>query len=626
MLNALSNLFSSNIKRHNTLEGQVVYERTDNWYFVDVSESGARVIEEQPRPYVDEGVGAPITIYNSWPEKLNNVSIFHYLCDDATAGSAEFIEFVRTWYKASCAIVYKSENEIPRIIGSGSLVSRNKISTARHNFNNFHNENLFIRFFSYKVEKRGQNFLVKESYIELPVINREIAAEGLDAGFLIIPKLMDQSIFSRYAKTLACSLDGIASGKYAMFHFAEGRHQVSVGDIVLPVHGMLLTDHIQIQAGSGASGAAIIVKQLDSVLGCGVSVYREFNKTGAWVDRRIIAFCDFNKPKWIDPVSAPYSNHMQGQGVNVASTAFDESGYEFLQWFGNEFQKPRMEKPNNPHYRVNVAHSVHHIIPIFDMQFLWDYFHFLPAAEERAIHESVIADANRRFPSHRGALQADLLKQRERYINEQLINLRLNTLRQRYQDVYPLLYALCCPPGQDASNNNDFCRKNFAWAPWNLFKGWGHRTDDPKNDGSSRSEKNKPLTFNQELWSCLVDERIGLVSLISNLKRIKYSQEFEALRTNLLSVLKRILSVWTSLPVAERIIHSYKESEWEVSGYKEGRTCYRIKKVSEIALVHNSSAAASRQLQNGGLFNYSSNRFAQVVQETQAQSRRMGSR
>jgi hypothetical protein len=192
------------------------------------------------QPYEDSFHGASISsVYNNWPEKVENSSIFPYLLAQQPQHLWDFSKFVQEWYKTSCAIVCRNSDTDYKIIGTGSLIGKhnqfnvNVISTARHNYQGL--SNLYVRFFNYKVQPtdRPNQLMVEENYLDIPVVGREDEPCGLDAGHLLIPRLQNNTLFATYARLLQIDASDAAlpGGNYAMFHFAGGRPQISVGEI-----------------------------------------------------------------------------------------------------------------------------------------------------------------------------------------------------------------------------------------------------------------------------------------------------------------------------------------------------------------------------------------------------------
>lgn len=348
------------LQRHETkVPGFSAFERTDNEYLWEIVHEVTTVMNEAPRPTPSSmfsdatPLGAPITVYNNWQDRLCNASIFPWLLN-ADSG---FSSFVKNWYQSACAIVYYPENGDLKIIGSGSLVANNYVASARHNFNSVPMDRLYIRFFNYTVtsSSRAGFYLIQERYLDIPVIRKYIAVGGVDAGCLEIPSLNDQNIFSRYAKVLPVN-EGLFNGPlpegyYAMFHFAGGKPQISVGQIERNyVSGYQLHDEIAIQAGPGASGATIIWKGFDGIFGGGISIYRKIKEE--YVDRRIINFATFRYGlRYPDSVSAPYLYNFNF--TVIPTNALTESGYEFLQWRDETYRGLRVDKPDLDDYQFN---------------------------------------------------------------------------------------------------------------------------------------------------------------------------------------------------------------------------------------------------------------------------------
>ena len=199
----------------------VAYERTDNTYYWRKKPNDFPVILENPIPFSSSSsIGAPVTVFNEWPEKLNNASIFPYLLPHKLgAPHKEFYDFVKEWYQSSCAIICRVSPTDNKIIGSGSLISQTDIATARHNFENIPQNQLYVRFFRYlTAETRNPNLLhIEEHFLDIPVINHYKAQSGLDAGYLQIPRIQDEALFNQYTRVLPTPYNFIISGRSPRF-------------------------------------------------------------------------------------------------------------------------------------------------------------------------------------------------------------------------------------------------------------------------------------------------------------------------------------------------------------------------------------------------------------------------
>lgn len=608
-------LLTSGKHRHKTVvEGKYAYERQDNWFWwrSDLA-SAFSIIEEQLRPMPEESFGAPITIYNDWPEKLSNTSIFPYLIDYSTGKEPQykdFYNFVKSWYQSSCAIIFSSQDGC-KIIGTGSLVDDKLVATARHNFQDIPIENLYIRFFKYDVKAVENGWLyVKEQYLDMPVTEKYLAEGGLDAGYLKFPALVNSALFASYGKVLPILNSGptrkpLSEGQYGMFHFAGGKYlQISIGEINLPAQGMALTDNIAIQAGPGASGATVIWQGFGKVYGVGISIYR-INDRG-WIDRRLISFSEFNQPSWIDKISAPY--HFDPNFCLITTAMLHENSQEFISWHTWSGQylssRDRPTHPDRPQYNLQdpTRHSNHHIIPIADLIYLWTYFHTLDAESKNVLSKEIDKDFEPILISQLNALQSEIetfypgeRKQHWDRRHEEILN-SLNDKKKnelasrvekellcRYNEFFKLFMYLLNVPLKvySPAKNFDAYKNQFAWSYWNLFQGWSsaYRSDDPKGQEDD-SEKNKPLGFNSDIWECLKERQNGLFFQIKDLKKVPINRKSDAIQieNSILNKIKHLATVWYELPPNNKQrIHPFDSNEWQKVGQKEGNDVYKLK-------------------------------------------------
>lgn len=320
---------------------------------------------------------APVTDYNNWPKDIENKSIFPYLARHASINPtqyAEFCDFVEDWYQTSCAVVHYFPGG-SEVIGSGSLIGGNCVSTARHNFNDVPTSHIFVRFFKYSIFSHKGKMFAQEESLDIPVIDTCCAINGLDAGYLVLP-FLESSTFNKYAKVLPIQQSAfggnLSPGEYGMFHFADGMHQISTGNMHDCVMGSWLHNDISIQAGPGSSGATVIGKWFDRTEGCGTSIYRKIgNEWRTSVERRLISFSHFtNSGATLDSISAPY---LYDPHFLPSAASFSESGYEYLKWFWQEYAGQGGKHPSPAMYNVQDDHSNHHIIPQGDLFYLWHY-------------------------------------------------------------------------------------------------------------------------------------------------------------------------------------------------------------------------------------------------------------
>ena len=572
------------VRRHKTdVDALIAFEQPNNYYRWQIVPQVSDVVDEHPQPSSSSfsNIGAPITVYNNWPEALSNASIFPYLLPSTHASN--FHAFVRNWYQSACAIVYYPDSGDPKVVGSGSLIKDRIVSTARHNIEQIPRDKLFVRFFKYTVEETNDNnfLLIREAYLDIPIIAKTPALEGIDAILLDIPLLENTNIFRQYAKVLPIEMnlfngDILPDGHYAMFHFSAGKPQISIGNIKTYSQGSRLYNEISIQAGPGASGATIIWKGLESITGRGLSIYRVIENGS--VERRIINFSQFKNPGYTDNISAPYLNG----SFSIPLAALNEDGYEFLRYRLDTHPGQRVPKPHDDEYSIEPYdnHSVHHIIPIADLLFLWDYFHTLDEASRIEIRRIAnefasnyrndkIAKLDNESRTRKTEIPKIKVKSKEIY-NRKYEELHNKFLSERYACFITILIQLCPKKAQRPD------RTWFAWSFWNLFKGWkkDYRTDDPA-DGCrlDLSEKVRPQNFNPRIWTHLKDPESGLFRKIQLLKRNPELNNQN--KANLYSCLNALHDEWNRR--REKSIHPYNSAEWQHMGSKDGHKIYRVR-------------------------------------------------
>ena len=517
---------------------------------------------------------------NNWPNDLANASLFPYLIEGSDVSDIylEFCAFVQKYYKSSCAIVYYPENGYPKIIGSGSLIKESRVATARHVFEGVDLSRLYARFFDYAVTNttRSDCLRVIENYIDIPVVSPIRAASGLDAGYLDLVNI-PRELVSRFMRILPTTsgqyTDGFTTlppGYYAMFHFAGGKHLLSTGHVKSLSFGSFLHNNINIDAGTGASGAAIIQKNFERIASHGISIYRNIlNDMGERrVERRIIPFERFSNAGAInDYISAPY---VDPSFCIVPPTSLEESGYEFLKWHWSFSSEGGANRPNSVIYDLSPQypdqHSNHHIIPRGDLWFLWEYFATSARKQVEETVKSEVLEAKRKGKSikfDKTARINELLAQEER---------RYASIRHTLNQLSP-----------EWPTPRDHQARRFAWSYWNLFKGWKgeFRLDDPVRDGFDRSEKRKPKNFNKRLWESLKSQNVGLYDCIQALRAAsKRGLTSPYILENLENALNNIYSAWASFQKSNRTIYIFDEDEWEEVGYlahPTDHTLYKLK-------------------------------------------------
>lgn len=535
------------------LSGREAIERTRS-YWVKIGSGGAPTVASGPMPASmvrGDAIGAPISeVWCSWPT-VSNRSIFPFLLGSATS---ELARFVQDCYQSSCAIVYAPAGREAQIIGSGSFVDGDTwglrdgvVVTARHNFSDIPIDALYVRFFHYAVfpaSSQGydaaENYLwVDESYLDIPVTSAFVAEGGIDAGVLELLQVSSRKsrqYMRRLART-APEFDErrtIPTGKYAMFHFADGQHQISVGHVFAPPLGAWVNSDIHIEAGSGASGAALIAPGFGGPpQAVGVSIYRQISDFGTWrsVQRRAVLFDRLTRPGGIsDPITAPY----RARPDFLASSALnhDEDGPEYLRI------RPagREERPAGAEYDVGDDMDRHHIVPMNNLLYLWDYFHApSPLPRDIWVRTSYRQKAEESFHSR---------------------------AERNHVAVRDLLGKLIANPREEDADTR---RVLFAWARWNLFEGWKgvYRTDDPK----SEVERTRPRGFHAEQWGLLQELNSGIVALY-DAARGWDPAVIESAQNNIQTRLQRLYGFLTRGRHSHRLthLHRYNSEEWVRDG------------------------------------------------------------
>lgn len=534
-----------------------IKESTGGWRYILVNAQVVPTFSSGARPYnlvsgdnyVQGTLLSELDMWNSWPE-VQNQSIFSFFLEDTSFG-----KFVRDYYQSSCAVVYYPSNGDPKIIGTGSYIDsiwegkkEGVVATARHNFSGVSLSQLYVRFFHYNVSQINSHWLcVDEDFLDVPVTNTEIAAGGLDAGILrLLP--IPSKYQAQYTKMLPLCVEGryrddwatIPAGKYAMFHFAGAEPHISVGHIY-PSPGAVLSSEIRIEAGPGASGASVFQQIGDRITTHGISIYRHMDDWGIGRDtqRTIIPFERFTCPGILDnPIVAPYNN----PDFQVFSPeSLEEDGYEFLR------VKPtgREESPNDPLYRVDNHMSNHHIIPMGKLLYLWDYF-YTSSELPRDIWDS----KSRR-------------KGEQSHYNDHV--------ERTYATARDLMFRLIANPTGEPRENRD----KFAWACWNLFKGWNgdYRTDDPE----SNLEETRPQGFLTKQWEHIYNLNSSIEELWKTSQRFD-PREIQKSQQNVIVVLREFYSYLNKFrPSRVGLIHLFYEPEWEVMGNRQGHRLYRVK-------------------------------------------------
>jgi hypothetical protein len=562
---AFSSVAFASAKISTNLSGVFAYENAKRTH--QIIPGGFSVISEDPAPFDGNfSQCAPVTDYNNWPKDIENKSIFPYLARHASINPtqyAEFCDFVEDWYQTSCAVVHYFPGG-SEVIGSGSLIGGNCVSTARHNFNDVPTSHIFVRFFKYSIFSHKGKMFAQEESLDIPVIDTCCAINGLDAGYLELP-FLESSTFNKYAKVLPIQQStfggSLSPGEYGMFHFAGGMHQISAGNMHDCVMGSWLHNDISIQAGPGSSGATVIGKWFDRTEGCGTSIYRKIgNEWGTSVERRLISFSHFtNSGATLDSISAPY---LYDPHFLPSAASFSESGYEYLKWFWQEYAGQGGKHPSPAMYNVQDDHSNHHIIPKGDFFYLWHYINDMPTYQpvNDRLKSAILKQVKRESLT---AKKGFYPKKRANEPYDAQLEL-YNRIRNNFNELLQLSYIDHYPSSE--------ITKRFCWFGWNLFQGpdANHRTDDPSSssDNTDLSEKHKPKKFNKGLWDCLKNPQTGLHQKIQALKQATLKGvpdtnllfQLDASLATIIDLLKKSPSLVKTYP--------FNPTEWEEQGGK----------------------------------------------------------
>ena len=344
-------------------------------------------------------------------------------------------------------------------------------------------------------------------------------------------------------------------------------------------------DNVFIQGGPGASGGGLIWKSFNAVSAVGVSVYRFISEGN--IQRRTIQFSQFKNGVFSDGISDPYRYNPSFKMIPVS--AFNEDGYEFLRYRLEDYKGRRVDHPDHAEYPVKEHHSNHHIIPISDLLYLWDYFNTLDHQSEMEVRRVVGIEVQERKWALQTKLQNDINQfyphERDHHLRTGTAQIteRLNRFseeryrviyRQQVVEKYYLFHIVFASLSPNFQNN----ASAFAWSFWNLFKGWekNYRTDDPA-DGCTLdfSEKTRPASFSHTLWTCIKDDNAGLYRRIQQLKATVAPNS--ANKTTMYCCLTTLAKEWEKRSHNERRINRYGESDWNPMGQKDGHEVYQVK-------------------------------------------------
>ncbi len=213
-----------------------------------------------------------------------------------------------------------------------------------------------------------------------------------------------------------------------------------------------------------------------------------------------------------------------------------DSGYEFLSWTQSQYGlTDRETKPAGTHYHCQEGHACHHIIPIRDLMYLWDYF-----------------DGTK------------------------------NTFQQKEWGLFRKLLGELCPYDVNGHyklpedrtlwTQKQLTRKFFAWSWWNLFRGPKNRKDDPRWSGV-QNEKERPSYFPKDLWDS-VQSMFWRIQRLKELDRSPHSKKImKAAVTEseeaILQALKAVNRHWNNTFLSRQpytLVRQHLPKEWQQDG------------------------------------------------------------
>lgn len=259
----------------------------------------------------------------------------------------------------------------------------------------------------------------------------------------------------------------------------------------------------------------------------------------------------------------------------------------FRRWNNGDRYGQRPEHPGTPIYNVPQGYANHHVIPIPDLLFLWDFLHALPCEQEKHIRKQVKeswgsalkekeakirADFSEYPSDEKGKMikrgMAEFMGTKGDWLKNEYDRLKAQAVNERYGKFHTVLEVLCQP--------NNLCRRSFAWGGWNLFQGpQATRGDDPEHGQNrhDRSEKIKPHNFNQQQWNLLKDQKEGLYTRIQALKKLNKPDEKES--EKLYTALSNISNFWRKRPEGEKVPYPYRVDDWSPAD-KHGKVSLKV--------------------------------------------------
>lgn len=234
----------------------------------------------------------------------------------------------------------------------------------------------------------------------------------------------------------------------------------------------------------------------------------------------------------LEPVAQSFTRSSSSSSSSSSSEVATRAGWKSKWYMDGQGRRPSPPGDTPYDYSVGPNHSKHHIIPFPNLRFLWDYV-------------DKIMNPDDRIPDFESLNKTE----KQRATQEHFEN---------YRQTYKLLLQNICP--------SHFTEDNFCWAPWNLFKGPLNRSDDPKLFGGIRmdfSEKNKPNSFDQELW----DSVKALNRAIETLKKsgIDSKENHNTLKVTL----EAINNCWLKLQKSKNHLFfplSFNAGDWNFNG------------------------------------------------------------
>ena len=278
-------------------------------------------------PFSSSNNYSAISVHHDW-KTLENESV-----KSVINGVDEISLFVKSIYKTSCQLIYKSEVKEMAIGTGGFIDDCNQVITARHCIDLLPIEHLFVRAYNYDNNE--------VSFIDIPVKGRQDGDHGLDITTLYVEQTPESLEYCQPVN-LDFSDEVLSGGHYVVIHFANGEHLVSVGEIEEGTSYDMFFQKIKLQAGNGSSGAFTLWKSLSGEVSAkAISIFRHM-ETWESPKRHLLNLNKFFQPfdsELVNPIERPYHITQRGYVLPIVRPLNNaESGYEFLFFLEGEFE------------------------------------------------------------------------------------------------------------------------------------------------------------------------------------------------------------------------------------------------------------------------------------------------